>query len=49
MGWRELCGYQRAMVKAKRGPEPDPGSWDGADQDPGWQQLRDRRDRLRGR
>ncbi len=49
MGWRELRGYQRAMAVLKHGPEPSPDSWDGADQDAGWDELRERRERLRGR
>lgn len=49
MGWRQLRAYQSTMLELKHGPAPDPDSWDGADQDQGWDELRAKREQMRGR
>lgn len=49
MGWREFTGYVDVMNAQIEGQKPDPGSWKGTENDPGWQELRAQRDKLRGR
>ena len=49
MGWGEFTAWLRAMKREVTPREVDPGSWEGADQDPWWQQARRERDEKRGR
>ncbi len=46
MGWLEFCGWLRVLEQQVNGKTADdPGSWAGADEDAGWQELRAARDR----
>lgn len=49
MGWREFIGWLEVLDRQNKPPEVDPGSWQGADQDPWWQQARRERDEMRAR
>lgn len=46
MGWREFNAYLAAMSRQKEGPRASAYSWRGADQDPGWIELRRIRDQM---
>jgi hypothetical protein len=48
MGWRELCGYQKAMLKQKKQEQPKHDRWTDADKE-WWEEQREKRERLRGR
>ncbi len=49
MGWREFQGHLAARVRQQQGPEPDPHSWAGTENDPQWQEMRAIRDRKNAR
>lgn len=46
MGWREFCGWLEVLRKHQEGAKASADSWDHADQDPGWIEMRAKRDRL---
>jgi hypothetical protein len=48
MGWRQLCAWQRAMIRSQQGDEPDPDRWTDAS-NANFDELRAKRDQLRGR
>lgn len=47
MGWKEFLVWLGVMNRQLRPPEVSPGSWEGADQDPRWQEMRRQRDAMR--
>jgi hypothetical protein len=48
MGWVEFSAWLAQLRRDEAGPEPDPGSWDGTDQAPHWQEMRAKRRKLQG-
>jgi hypothetical protein len=49
MGWREFCGWLDVMRKQQEGARANPDSWANADGDAHWQEMRQARERRRGR
>lgn len=48
MGWCELRARLRVLAaKFKRGRDPD--TWEGADQDDVWSEMREKREKYRGK
>jgi len=49
MGWLELKAWFGVMRRQTEPPETTPDSWNGADRDGSWDELRAKRDAWRGR
>lgn len=49
MGWREFTGWLETMSRQRDGGGVTPDSWQGADSDPWWQQVRQQREEARAR
>lgn len=49
MGWVELMGWLEVVRKQTEPRTVSPESWEGADSDPQWQEMRRIRDEARGR
>lgn len=47
MGWGEFVGWLRAMKREDEAREVQPGSWEGAANDPWWTEARRDRDEKR--
>lgn len=49
MGWREFTKYVEVMNKQVEAARAEADSWENAEVDPVWHELRAKRDRARGR
>lgn len=48
MGWREFQAWLAQMTRDRKGPEPDPGSWDDPVSRENFDELAERRRKRRG-
>lgn len=53
MGWREFRGWRRELIRRRKAEmeaqTADPESWDGAENDPFWEEQRRIQREMRGR
>lgn len=47
MGWGELMAWVETMNRQLAGEKTEPDSWQGHENDPGWAELRRRREQAR--